>query len=175
MSSSKIKERYAIQSWYELHVDESGKVYYDEVIKIPLDLRVVDNPLIMIPCVSITFSEMNIDSFFKIKIETNEGITIEPIKVLSQAHSQWVYILALPPKTTGIKNVEVFAEFDGYMSKLRNNLIFDIMKPPYNYEGAALDVFSEYVHENRDSIREMEHQLYILTERVTALENKAGV
>lgn len=167
--------RYAIQTWYKLQFDEKvSKLSCDEVIKIPLDLSIIVNSNRMIPCVVITTGNSWYDKSIKIEIETNEGITIEPIKVRSVAHSDWVYILTLPPKTTGLKNVKVLVVQNGYSFTIQNNLTFEIMQPPYDYTCAALDSVREQVDENGNEIMVMNTKLEDLTARVVALENKAG-
>lgn len=172
---SKIENCYAIQTWYKLQFDEETlKLSCDEIIKIPLDLSIIEFSTKMTPCVVITTGIPWANDSIKIEIETNEGFIIEPIKVHSKAHSAWVYILTLPPKTTGLKNVKVF-RWDGEHSvTIQNNLTFEIMQAPYDYTCAALDDVSKNVNQNGDAIMDMDIQLVNLTQRVTALENKAG-
>lgn len=165
--------RYAIQSWYKLQIDNKIlRMSCDEVIKIPLGLSIIDGSKIMTPCVVITTENPLFDREIKIEIETNEGFTIEPIRVKSNAHLAWVHILTLPPKTTSLKNVKVFALGDGDTFPIQNNLTFEIMKPPYDYTGAALDSVSEQVENNEQAIRDLETQLNDLTARVEAVEQK---
>lgn len=165
--------RYAIQSWYKLQIDGKNlRMSCDEVIKIPLCLSIIDGSKKMIPCVVITTENNLFNDEIKIEIETNEGFTIEPIRVTSHAHLAWVHILTLPPKTTGLKNVKVFASEGDYTFSIQNNLTFEIMKPPYDYTGAALDSVSEQVEYNEEVIRGLEIQLDDLTARVEALEQK---
>ena len=165
--------RYAIQTWYKLQFDEKvNKLSCDEVIKIPLDLSIIGNSSRMIPCVVITTGNEWYDMLIKIEIETNEGFTIEPIKVFSEAHSYQGYILTLPPKTTGLKNVKVFVANGRQSITIQNNLTFEIMQPPYDYTCAALDSVSEQVNENEGAISGMYIQLEDLTARVEALEQK---
>ena len=170
-----IANRYAIQTWYKLQFDDEAlKLSCDEIIKIPLDLSIIDGSKRMTPCVVITTGDPWINDRIKIEIETNEGFTIEPIKVDSEAHLAWVYIITLPPKTTGIKNVKVLGVGNGHSFTIQNNLTFEIMQAPYDYTCAALDAVSMQVEENEDAISNMNIQLEDLTARVLALENKAG-
>lgn len=168
-----IVNRYAIQTWYKLQFDhESLKLSCDEIIKIPLNLSIIAGSTRMTPCVVITTGDPWIDDATKIEIETNEGFTIEPVKVGSESHVSWVYILTLPPKTTGLKNVKVFAVDRGHQLILQTDLVFDIMYPPYNYEGAALENVAKTVYSNEDTIIDLSTQLEDLTTRVEALEQK---
>ena len=168
-----IANRYAIQTWYNLHIDKRNlRVSCDEVIKIPLDLSIIDGSKRMTPCVVMTTEFTPTLEAIKIVIETNEGITIEPVKVDSNSHGVWAYILTLPPKTTGLKNVKVFAVQGGESRILQTALVFDIMYPPYNYEGAALENVSIKVDENEAAIIDLNTQLEDLTSRVEALEQK---
>lgn len=168
--------RYAIQSWYNLHIDEkSFSVSCDEVIKIPLDLRIFSpTKAYMTPCIAITTKFQQVLEAIKIVIETNEGFTIEPIKVRSELHNGWIYLLTLPPKTTGLKNVKVITGYEGPPHIAQTDLVFDIMYPPYNYEGADLELVSKTVKDNTVFTTKLDKQLNDLTARVTALENKAG-
>lgn len=166
MGSGKTPEaRYAIQSWYKLQIDnESLKVNCDEVIKIPLCLPLIDPANhYMLPCIVVTTDFTPNLASIKIVIETSEGFTVEPFKVLSNSHFGWVYFLALPPKTTGLKNVNVFAEQGGGRFILQNALSFEIMEPPYNYEGAALENVSLLVQRNEDAISGLESKVKALT------------
>ena len=169
--------RYAIQTWYKLKVelkveDEPPKLSRDEVLKIPLDLSIIHEPLSMIPWVAITTEYQQFDELIKIEIETNEGFIIEPIKVGSDAQLNWVYILTLPPKTTGLKNVKVFAVGGNHQYTVQTDLVFDIMYPPYDYTGAVLESVSERVRYNEDAIVDIDTKLDDLTARVVALEQK---
>ena len=165
--------RYAIQTWYKLKVEEgSPKLSCDEVIKIPLDLSIVNEPIRMTPCVAITTEYQQFDELIKIEIETNEGFIIEPIKVASEAVLGWVYILTLPPKTTGIKNVKVFTVGEYQQYNIQSDLVFDIMYPPYDYTGAVLESVSERLRYSEATIVRIDEQLDDLTSRVIALEQK---
>lgn len=165
--------RYAIQTWYKLKFGEQPpKLSCDEVIKIPLDLSIINEPIRMTPCVAITTENHNFDESIKIEIETNEGFIIEPIKVASEARLDYVYILTLPPKTTGLKNVKVFVGGGNYLYTIQTDLVFDIMYPPYDYTGAVLESVSERVRYNDNAILDIDTKLDDLTSRVIALEQK---
>ena len=165
--------RYAIQTWYKLKVEEElPKLSCDEVIKIPLDLSIVNEPTRMIPCVAITTENPQFDELLKIEIETNEGFIIEPIKVASEARLNYVYILTLPPKTTGLKNVKVSIVGGNNLYTIQTDLVFDIMYPPYDYTGAVLESVSERVRYNENAILDIDTKLDDLTARVVELEQK---
>lgn len=157
--------RYAIQSWYKLQIDaKSLKVNCNEVIKIPLCLSLLDPTYkYMVPCIVVTTDFTSNLAAIKIVIETSEGLTVEPFKVLSNSHFGWVYVLALPPKTTGLKNVNVFVEQGGRRFILQSALSFEIMEPPYNYEGAALENVSSLAQRNENAISELESKVEDLT------------
>ena len=165
--------RYAIQTCYKLKVKEGSlKISCDEVIKIPLDLSVINEPIRMTPCVAITTENQQFDELIKIEIETNEGCTIEPIKAASESVLGWVYILTLPPKTTGLKNVKASTVWGNHQYTLQTDLVFDIMYPPYDYTGAVLESVSERVRYNENAILDIDTKLDDLTARVIALEQK---
>lgn len=169
-----LQTRYAIQAWYKLRVDEESlRVSCDDVVKVPLDLRLTGpGNKHMSPCVVITTDYTFVLKTIKIVIETNEGFTVEPVKVFSESHGGWVYILALPPKTTGLKNVKVFGVQGEQHFPIQVDLVFDIMYPPYNYEGAALENISKEFSASVNEIRKLSKQLEALTTRVEALEQK---
>lgn len=122
--------------------------------------------------------------FFKIFIETNEGVTVEPIVV----HAPFVpyhtaYLLTLPRGTTGIKKAYI-TKRDGYRI-FQNDLVFDIMEAPYNYENylhalnyAENAEYREFTDGKINELYTAAHNLDVdvanLKSRVTALENKAG-
>ena len=165
--------RYAIQTWYKLKVKgETPKLSCDEVIKIPLDLSIIVDDTRMTPCVAITTEYQQFDELIKIEIETNEGFIIEPIKVASEARLNWVYILTLPPKTTGLKNVKVFTAEGNHQYTVQTDLVFDIMYPPYDYTGSVLESVSERLRHDENAIMDIDIKLDDLTSRVTALEQK---
>ena len=174
MAGKALEVRHAIQTWYNLHIDEKSlRVSCDEVIKVPLDLRLIGPEYkYMSPCVVITTEYIPILETIKIVFETNEGFTIEPVEVVSVSHVGNVYILTLPPKTTGLKNVKVFGVMRGEPFNLQTDLFFDIMYPPYYYEGAALENVAITVYAYEGAIIDLSTQLEALTTRVEALEQK---
>ena len=124
-------------------------------------------------------------SELEIVVETNEGVTVEPIVV----HAPLVqygtaYLLTLPRGTTGIKKAYIRAK-DTYGIVIQSDLMFDIMEAPYNYENYLLALnHAEFVNftayasdrfiELRNGITNINEDITNLKARVTALENKAG-
>ena len=93
----------------------------------------------------------------KFHIETNEGVTLEPI-IVNEPHTVYkvAYLLVLPRGTTGVKNVRITI-YDRIA--VANDLTFDVMETPYNYENYLLTLLNRRVTS--------------LESRVTALEKKA--
>lgn len=189
----------SIQTVYSLYLD-INRVYKPgiptlrckNVIKIPIAEPVAGkkgiNTYTVTPYTALVVENYNDDSFLpglKIVIETNEGVTVEPIVV----HAPFVqydtaYLLTLPRGTTGIKKAYIRGR-DEYGFVIQNDLVFDIMEAPYNYENYLL-ALNYYEFENfrtyaTKRISMIETDIFNLSEevtnlkaRVTALENKAG-
>ena len=121
----------------------------------------------------------------KIVIETNEGITVEPIVVHAPlVQYSTAYLLTLPRGTTGIKKAYM-RRLDAYGFVIQNDLVFDIMEAPYSYENYLFALnYAEFVNFRANvanRINELGTSIYNLgvdvtnlKARVTALENKAG-
>ena len=125
------------------------------------------------------------ESELEIVVETNEGITVEPIV----AHAPFVQygtacLLTLPRGTTGIKKAYLRAK-DAYGLVIQSDLMFDIMEAPYNYENYLFavnyDEFVNFKYDTTDDINELRNGITNINEdvtnlkaRVTALENKVG-
>lgn len=121
---------------------------------------------------------------FRIFIETNEGVTVEPILAKAPlVQYDMAYLLTLPRGTTGIKKAYIGIRNDDH--SFQNDLVFDIMEAPYNYENYlhALNYaeFVDFRNETNNSINEQYmtvHDLGVdvtnLELRVKALENKVG-
>lgn len=199
MQEAPVPHNYAvpsIQTVYTLYEYTDGvcrervpTFHCKNVIKIPIAEPVawqigIDTYTVT-PCTAyVVENESNIYYPFKIFIETNEGVTVEPIV----AHAPIVpyhtaYLLTLPRGTTGIKKAYI-RKRNGY-SIFQNDLVFDIMEAPYNYENYlhALNYAenAEYRVSTDGKINELyttAHNLDVdiakLKSRVTALENKAG-
>lgn len=73
---------------------------------------------------------------FDLTFETNEGVTVLPIKIELNANQymHFRYVLVLPRGTTGVKSCKITHKELGI--EVQHNLTFGIMPPPYNYDNA---------------------------------------
>lgn len=122
--------------------------------------------------------------FFRIFIETNEGVIVEPILAKPPlVPYNTVYLLTLPRGTTGIKKAYIGKRIGD--PSFQNDLVFDIMEAPYNYENYlhalnhaefvdakayALDRISEF----EIATSKLGTEVTNLKARVATLENKVG-
>ena len=177
---------YSIQTVYSLYLDPNTArktMLIDYTlrcrndIKIPVcestTRRLGANIYNVIPATALVFENDvsgNMLSRLKFLIETNEGVTLEPLIVKNPITVYKVaYLLILPRGTTGVKNVHI--TIDGDEIVVPNDLRFSVMQSPYNYENylfSLLDV--KLTMSANQMLNEIEH----LEGRVTALENKAG-
>lgn len=185
---------YSIQTVYTLyenrdreHIKGAPVIHCKNVIKIPIAEPVARkigiDTYTVTPCTAYVFAN-DVTYPLKIFIETNEGVTVEPILVNSPlVQYNTAYLLTLPRGTTGIKKAYIRLLIGHRI--VQNDLVFDIMEAPYNYENylPALN-HAEFV-EFRDYANEHINELYTATEildtevtnlkvRVKALENKVG-
>lgn len=172
----------SIQTVYNLYTGREYKegiptLHCKNVIKLPIAEPVArksgDETYIVTPYTALvienTVAEVMDD--IKIVIETNEGVTVEPIIV----HAPFVqydtaYLLNLPRGTTGIKKAYI-REIDAHGFIIQNDLVFDIMETPYNYENYLFSLLNLRLNLN---VRQIFDEIENLEGRVTALENKAG-
>lgn len=137
------------------------------------------------PCTALVIeNDSNVYYPFKIYIETNEGVIVEPIIVHAPVvRYDTAYLLTLPRGTTGIKKAYMGLRNGSLV--YQNDLVFDIMEAPYNYENYlhALNYteFERFRDKTNDSITEQYvavHDLGVdvtnLELRVKALENRVG-
>lgn len=146
------KERvvFSIQRTYILKpVLTSGKsiLTCDERIDIPtieplsnvqlasIDSTIPTPTLTVIPCIELAFELL---SEFNLTFETNEGVTVLPIKIpsgeknpLVNPYSDFRYVLVLPRGATGVKSCKIIHKDFGVIP---HNFTFGIMPPPYNYD-----------------------------------------
>ena len=201
MGAPPVRKKYAvpsIQTVYSLYlyIDRVNKegvfaLHCKNVIKIPIAESVqrqngFDN-YIVTPYTAIVLENADsvVLSGLKIVIETNEGVTVEPIVV--HAPLVWydtAYLLTLPRGTTGIKKAYIIGQ-DANGFAVQDDLVFDIMEAPYNYENYlfALNYYefvnfrvyvTERINELENSIDNLGTEVTNLKARVTALENNAG-
>lgn len=122
--------------------------------------------------------------YFKIFIETNEGVTVEPILAKTPlVQYGTAYLLTLPRGTTGIKKAYIGKR--NYDHSYQNDLVFDIMEAPYNYENYLLALnhaefvdFKDYaldrINESEIATSKLSTEVNNLKARVGTLENKVG-
>ena len=105
----------------------------------------------------------------KFIVETNEGITVEPL-VIEEYLTVYkgAYLFVLPRGTKGVKNVRI--TIDDHF-EVANDLTFDVMEAPYNYENYLLTLLNNLIILNYNSLN---RRVTSLESRVAALERKAG-
>ena len=175
---------FSIQRTYILTpVLKSGKpiVTCDQRIDIPTIEPLVtaidesEEPVTIIPCIELACDITGLlMDVFNFTFETNEGVTVLPIRIDTgnNPFKQSRYVLVLPRGATGIKSCKITHKTIGL--EIPHNFTFGIMSPPYNYDNALLGYMLDAIETNFIAITELDEQLNNLTERVTALENKAG-
>lgn len=185
---------YSIQTVYSLCVD-TGKehrvdapiIHCKNVIKIPIAEPVAQHIGIdtytVIPCIAYVFANDAIYPF-EIFIETNEGVTVEPIRVQAPlVQYNEAFLLTLPRGTTGIKKAYIRWRYGKRI--FQNDLVFDIMEAPYNYENYLLALnhaefvdFAAYaldrMNESEIATAKLNTEVNNLKARVATLENKVG-
>lgn len=183
---SNIAQVYSIQTVYSLYPDpntarKTRLIDYTlrcrNDIKIPVCESVTrvlgTDRFDIIPATALVFENDIVGNMLprlKFLIETNEGVTLEPIIVREPFTIYKVaYLLVLPRGTTGVKNVHI--TIDGDEIVVPNDLRFSVMQSPYNYENYLFSVlnyrFTMIARQTLDKFNNLEG-------RVTALENKAG-
>lgn len=186
-AQSPVRKNYAvpsIQTVYSLYldidrVDREGvfALHCKNVIKIPIAEPVprqsgIDT-YIVTPYTALVLENADsvVLSGLKIVIETNEGVTVEPIVV--HAPLVWydtAYLLTLPRGTTGIKKAYIIGQ-DANGFAVQDDLVFDVMDAPYNYENYLFSILNVRLTVATNQIF---NEINNLEGRVTALENKAG-
>ena len=201
MPSPSVPKTYAvpsIQTVYNLYLD-IDRAYREgvlslrckNVIKIPIAEPVAreigTNTYTVTPYTALVIENVSVEmsGSVKIVIETNEGVTVEPIVVHAPlVQYDTAYLLTLPRGTTGIKKAYLIRQ-DANGVVIQNDLVFGIMEAPYSYENYLFALnYNEFVNFRDyadDRIRMLETatnnlgiEVTNLKARVTALENKAG-
>lgn len=185
---------YSIQTVYSLYEDVDKEhregapiLHCKNVIKIPIAEPVAQqigiDTYTVIPCIAYVFAN-GVRYPLKIFIETNEGVTVEPIRVqppLVQYNE--AFLLTLPRGTTGIKKAYIRWLIGNRI--IQNDLVFDIMEAPYNYENYLLALnhvefvnFADYALQriNRSEVAtsKLSTEVNNLKARVATLEQKVG-
>lgn len=185
---------YSIQTVYSLYEDADREhrngapvIHCKNVIKIPIAEPVAQkigiDTYTVIPCIAYVFANGVIFPL-KIFIETNEGVTVEPIRVQAPlVRYNEAFLLTLPRGTTGIKKAYIRLRVGDRI--IQNDLVFDIMEAPYNYENYLLALNHAEFVDFADYARDRMNESYIemskirtavnnLEARVKTLENKVG-
>ena len=185
---------YSIQTVYSLYEDADREhrngapvIHCKNVIKIPIAEPVAQKISIdtytVIPCIAYVFANGAIFPL-KIFIETNEGVTVEPIRVKAPlVQYNEAFLLTLPRGTTGIKKAYIRHRIGDRI--IQNDLVFDIMEAPYNYENYLLALnHAEFVdfaiyargrmNESEIAMSKLNTEVNNLKARVKTLENKVG-
>lgn len=181
---------YSVQSTYIItrHMN-AGKTILtcDRRIDIPtiepltgmISLVNPDEFLKVIPCIELAgnfFSDPKLEFDFELEFETNEGVTVLPVKIdpgWENPYQNPRYVLVLPRGTTGVKSCKVVYRYSGEV--VQHNLTFGVMPPPYNYDNALFSYLSCQLRDALVVFRNLNMAVANLTTRVKALENKAGV
>ena len=94
--------------------------------------------LTITPCIELAGEFL---SKFNLTFETNEGVTVLPIKiyrgdpgVIENPYMHFRYVLVLPRGATGVKSCKLINKATG--KEVQHNFTFGIMPPPYNYDNA---------------------------------------
>lgn len=185
---------YSIQTVYSLYEDADKErregipiIHCKNVIKIPIAEPVAQqigiDTYTVIPCIAYVFA--NAVRFpLKIFIETNEGVTVEPIRVQAPlVQYNEAFLLTLPRGTTGIK--KAYIRMPSGIRIIQNDLVFDIMEAPYNYENYLLALnhaefvdFKDYaldrINKSEIATSKLGTEVNNLKARVATLENKVG-
>ena len=98
----------------------------------------VEQALTITPCIELAGEFL---SEFNLTFETNEGVTVLPVKIRSGSigdienpYIHYRYVLVLPRGATGVKSCKLIHKATG--KEVQHNLTFGIMPPPYNYDNA---------------------------------------
>ena len=101
----------------------------------------------VVPCIEIVGNFLDV---FDLTFETNEGVTVLPIKIgpadrspLENPYLNYRYVLVLPRGATGVKSCRLTNKRTGETVKeVQHNLTFGIMPQPYNYDNALFGCLS---------------------------------
>lgn len=185
---------YSIQTVYSLcedadkeHREGVPAIHCKNVIKIPIAEPVAQqigiDTYTVIPCIAYVFAN-GVKYPLKIFIETNEGVTVEPIHVQAPlVQYNEAYLLTLPRGTTGIKKAYIRMRVGNRI--IQNDLVFDIMEAPYNYENYLLALnhaefvdFKAYalarINTSEVATSKLSTEVNNLKARVATLEHKVG-
>lgn len=121
----------------------------------------------VIPCIELA---LNLLDEVNLTFETNEGVTVLPIKIASgeddpseNPYTHFRYVLALPSGATGVRTCKLIHKATG--KEVQHNFTFGIMPPPYNYDNALFGYISYRSIDNSGKITELRN-------KIIRLENK---
>lgn len=111
----------------------------------------------IIPCIEIAGAFL---SEFDLTFETNEGVTVLPVKIPSGSdnpkENPYVtprYVLVLPRGATGVKSCKVIDKATA--NEVQHNFTFGIMPPPYDYDNALFGYLSYRAERNHKHINDL--------------------
>lgn len=126
--------------------------------------------LTVIPCIELVGGSLGkIFSEFNFTFETNEGVTVLPIKIppgeeypLVNPYRDIRYVLVLPRGATGVKSCKI--TYKDFGITIPHNFTFGIMPPPYNYDNVLFGCCADAMLKLNKNLR--------LTTNVLFFENK---
>lgn len=141
---------YSVQRTYILtDVTRSEKriITCDQRIDIPTIEPLLTRPVgyngneIIVPCIELAGDFL---AEFDLTFETNEGVTVLPIKIdpMLTPYLKIRYVLVLPRGATGVKSCKLIHKATG--KELQHNFTFGIMPPPYNYDNMLFG-YSQFI------------------------------
>lgn len=115
----------------------------------------------LVPCIEIVGNFLDV---FDLTFETNEGVTVLPIKIspaqddpIGNPYTHYRYVLVLPRGATGVKSCRLTPKGNGETVKeFQHNLTFGIMSPPYNYDNALFGILSGISSETVEMLFELD-------------------
>lgn len=120
-------------------------------------------PGTVVPCIELAGAFL---SEFDLTFETNEGVTVLPIKIeprsanpLENPYLHFRYVLVLPRGATGVKSCKAIHKPTG--KEVQHNFTFGIMPPPYNYDNALFGYLSYGVDKNAKVIMKLDSRVSI--------------
>ena len=124
----------------------------------------------VIPCIELageSAGEYEFLSGFNLEFETNEGVTVLPVKI-DRAPSNPIenpyltprFVLVLPRGATGVKSCKITLNGNG--KEVQHNFTFGIMPPPYNYDNALFGYLSYGVGKNSKDISDLGKKVNLL-------------
>ena len=118
-------------------------------------------PLTVIPCIELACEFL---SEFNLTFETNEGVTVLPIKIvkggrnsIENPYTHFRYVLVLPRGATGVKSCKLIRKDSG--KEVQHNFTFGIMPPPYNYDNALFGDISYYTLGLLSTVEKLSHKV----------------